>query len=194
MLIFSSYPGMPLWIFIGIIAAIMISMCAPTTLYIFSQKQAHRDWWKRLLCIPGLMIIGVGVAINNTKAVLEALLGIKSGFVRTPKKGDAKTRKQASTARTKYFIKLKLFFLLEIALGLYCAWGFSVFLIREKYIIGPFLLLYSAGFLFVGLSSLVMEVQRQIANIRAARTEIAASEASAADQQHQGSERHVLAR
>ncbi|TET35195.1 MAG: glycosyltransferase [Planctomycetota bacterium] len=193
MLIFASYPGMPLWIFVGIIAAIMISMCAPTTLYVFSQKQAHRDWWKRVLCIPGLMIIGVGVAINNSKAVLEALLGIKSGFVRTPKKGDVKTKEQASTARTKYFIKLKLFFLLEIALGLYCAWGFAVFLVREKYIIGPFLLLYSAGFLFVGLSSLVMEVQRQIANIRAARAKIVANKASTADHLPQDSERHALA-
>ncbi|MHC4662475.1 MAG: cellulose synthase family protein [Planctomycetota bacterium] len=169
MLLFASYRNMPVWVFGGIIAAILLSMCAPTTLYVFSQKQAHRDWWKRILCIPGLMIIGVGIAINNSKAVLEALLGIKSGFVRTPKLGSHKNRAAAATAKTKYFIKLKLFFLIEIVLGLYCAWGFAMFLNRGKYIIGPFLLLYAAGFLFVGLSSLVMEIQRQVANVRTVR-------------------------
>jgi hypothetical protein len=31
------------------------------------------------------MALGIGLTVTNTKAVMEALFGIKSAFVRTPK-------------------------------------------------------------------------------------------------------------
>src|SRR4030095_2849625 len=39
----------------------------------------------RLLHLPLVMALGIGVAFSNARAVLEALLGVKSEFVRTPK-------------------------------------------------------------------------------------------------------------
>jgi Glycosyltransferases, probably involved in cell wall biogenesis len=72
-----------------IIIMFFISMgaFAPTFLYIVAQKKGYKDWLKRCLFIPALMVIGCGIAINNTKAVLEALFNIKSDFIRTPKYG-----------------------------------------------------------------------------------------------------------
>jgi len=66
---------------------IFMGAFAPTFLYIVAQKKGYKDWQKRCLFIPALMVIGCGIAINNTKAVLEALLNIKSDFIRTPKYG-----------------------------------------------------------------------------------------------------------
>src|SRR3712207_1423794 len=40
---------------------------------------------RRLLHLPLVMGLGVGLAFSNARAVLEALLGIRTEFVRTPK-------------------------------------------------------------------------------------------------------------
>ena len=37
------------------------------------------------LYLPFLMSLGIGLTVTNTSAVMEALLGIKSAFKRTPK-------------------------------------------------------------------------------------------------------------
>ncbi len=40
---------------------------------------------KTFLYLPLLMALGIGLTWTNSKAVIEALLGIKSAFARTPK-------------------------------------------------------------------------------------------------------------
>ena len=55
--------------------------------YIVSQRELHDDWKTRLKYLPFLMSIGIGLSINNTRAVIEALLDKKSEFARTPKYG-----------------------------------------------------------------------------------------------------------
>ncbi len=56
--------------------------------YAASQYLVNRERWKReLLYIPLLLALGVGMAVNNAKAVLEAAFGHQSSFVRTPKFG-----------------------------------------------------------------------------------------------------------
>ena len=54
-----------------------------------------RRWWKTLIYLPFLMALGWGLTITNTKAVLEALFGIKSAFARTPKyRGEEEGREE----------------------------------------------------------------------------------------------------
>ena len=55
--------------------------------YVVSQRELYPDWKTRLRYIPFLMSIGIGLAVNNTRAVLEALLHHESAFARTPKYG-----------------------------------------------------------------------------------------------------------
>ncbi|HSP92467.1 MAG TPA: cellulose synthase family protein, partial [Vicinamibacterales bacterium] len=55
--------------------------------YFVSQREIHRDWKSRLRYIPFLMALGIGLAVNNTRAVIEALVGHESAFARTPKYG-----------------------------------------------------------------------------------------------------------
>ncbi|MGB9912580.1 MAG: cellulose synthase family protein, partial [Candidatus Kapaibacteriota bacterium] len=52
--------------------------------YLYSQKAIHVDWRNRILLFPVFLAGSMGLAINNTKAVFEALIGKKSGFARTP--------------------------------------------------------------------------------------------------------------
>src|SRR5947207_6702099 len=60
--------------------------------YMICQREIHRDWRARIQYLPFLMSIGIGLSINNTRAVVEALLDTHSEFARTPKyriEGDA---------------------------------------------------------------------------------------------------------
>ena len=60
--------------------------------YIVCQREIHKDWLARLRYVPFLMSVGIGLSINNTRAVLEALFNTPTEFARTPKyriEGDA---------------------------------------------------------------------------------------------------------
>ncbi|MCH2538877.1 MAG: glycosyltransferase [Anaerolineales bacterium] len=65
-----------------------IAGLGPPTLYAVSQISAYPLGIKRALWFPVLLLLGVGVALNNTRAVLEALTGQRPDeFLRTPKIG-----------------------------------------------------------------------------------------------------------
>ncbi len=53
--------------------------------YMVCQREIHRDWRARIKYLPFLMSIGIGLCINNTRAVFEALFNKQSEFARTPK-------------------------------------------------------------------------------------------------------------
>ena len=53
--------------------------------YMICQREIHHDWRARMRYLPILMSIGIGLCINNTKAVFEALFNKQTEFNRTPK-------------------------------------------------------------------------------------------------------------
>ena len=120
-------------------------MLAPSGLYLVSQKATYRDWPRRAIWLPALVTIGVGIAASNSRAVFEALAGKQSAFVRTPKRGDREIK--------RYALKCPWTAGLELCLGIYCMASLWVYLSSGKYLIGPFLAIYAAGFLTVGLLS-----------------------------------------
>src|ERR1700680_3652355 len=65
---------------------IMASFWSISAFYVVAYRELYPKHWKRsLFLLPMLMAVGVALTIINTRAVLEALLGIRSPFVRTPK-------------------------------------------------------------------------------------------------------------
>ena len=144
LMLLKAYPG-PL-VFIFLAGVLGFSMMAPSTLYFVSQRASYQDWFRRVSYLPFLVVIGVGIAVSNSRAVIEAIIGRKSGFVRTPKKGDREIK--------HYKIRLPWSGIVEIALGAYCAWSLGYYLAAGKYLVGPFLAAYASGFLFIGLLTL----------------------------------------
>ena len=138
-----------MWALLALVLAISISLTGPSALYFVSQfSQGRSNGWK-LLNLPGLVFIGVGIALSNSRAVFEALAGIASPFVRTPKSGDKKKT---------YSIRANWFPVVEILMGIYCAFSFAYYLKAQKYIIGQFLLIYMLGFLLIGYRSLLEQL------------------------------------
>ena len=130
-----------------IFTLLCLATFGPSALYLFSQRILYCDWKTRIKYLPFLMCLGTGIAVNNTKAVLEALLGIESGFIRTPKYG---IRKRGENWKNKnYVIPLNAVSILEFFLGLYSLTGLLMFLFFSKYLVSPFLLIYTSGFFYV---------------------------------------------
>lgn len=134
-------------------ALLSIGSFGPIAFYSYSQRELHKDWLKKLPFLPVMTMIGTGIAIVNTRAWLEAVLGVQSAFKRTPK-----LRIESSTddikSRLKYKIPLDYLAILEILMGIYCLLTvYLSFYMKKPYVI-PFLLLYAAGFFFVGFQSI----------------------------------------
>jgi cellulose synthase/poly-beta-1,6-N-acetylglucosamine synthase-like glycosyltransferase len=123
--------------------------------YMVCQREIHRDWRARLKYLPFLMSIGIGLCINNTRAVFEALVDKQTDFARTPKyriEGDAD-----EWVGKKYRQSVAVQPLIELALGLYFTATVFYALANQIYGTVPFLVLFQIGFLYTGLLSLVQQ-------------------------------------
>jgi cellulose synthase/poly-beta-1,6-N-acetylglucosamine synthase-like glycosyltransferase len=124
--------------------------------YMVCQRELYpQTWMERLKYLPFLMSIGIGLAVNNTKAVFEALLSKPSEFQRTPKYhiengGDEWIGK-------KYRQAVVIQPMIEMALGLYFTATLFYALANGIYGTVPFLMLFQVGFLYTGMLSLMQQ-------------------------------------
>jgi cellulose synthase/poly-beta-1,6-N-acetylglucosamine synthase-like glycosyltransferase len=123
--------------------------------YMVCQRELHRDWTTRLKYLPFLMSIGIGLTVNNTRAVIEALFNKQSEFARTPKyRIEGSEDEWIGKKYRQNFIVQPM---IELALGLY--FTATVFYALANGIYGtlPFLVLFQIGFLYTGLLSIVQQ-------------------------------------
>ncbi|HVS21780.1 MAG TPA: cellulose synthase family protein [Pyrinomonadaceae bacterium] len=108
----------------------------------------------RLLHLPLVMGLGIGLAFSNARAVIEALAGVKSDFVRTPKYRVEKTHDE-SWKQKKYKRKRGWLPLLELSFAFYFVLAIAYALRMHMW--GPiaFLLLFCFGYGYMGLMSLL---------------------------------------
>jgi cellulose synthase/poly-beta-1,6-N-acetylglucosamine synthase-like glycosyltransferase len=123
--------------------------------YLVSQREAYPDWKSRVKYLPIVMAIGIGLAVNNAKAVIEALMGQQSEFARTPKYGIE--RRNDDWQHKKYHQSMPIQPFVELALGLYFTATVFYALANEIYGTLPFLMLFQFGFLYMGLTSILQQ-------------------------------------
>ena len=146
---FEPVAHLPSWAYTVGFSFIFLAAIAPSVLYFVAQRCSGYTGWKiRMLSLPILMALGVGIAVNNTRAVFGAVTGVKGSFVRTPKSGGSKKK-----AKSHYAQKFPWMAVLELGVGVYCIFGLLEYIGAQKFIIGPFLALYAVGFLSVGVLS-----------------------------------------
>ena len=121
--------------------------------YLFSQKDVYKDWQRRIFLFPVFMAGSMGLALNNSRAVLEGLFKKKSEFVRTPKYS-IQNKKDSWTDKSYVPMKISSTVVLEIVLALYCLFGVvsSIYFLEIAAV--PFQLLFFLGFAFVSVMSL----------------------------------------
>jgi cellulose synthase/poly-beta-1,6-N-acetylglucosamine synthase-like glycosyltransferase len=122
--------------------------------YVISQRELFpKTWMKTFLYLPILMALGIGLTVTNTKAVMEALFGIKSAFARTPKYSVAKKGEKSKAA--KYRKRLLLTPWIELAIGTYFALAIVYTFTNNNFFTAPFLVLFVVGYWYTGLMSLL---------------------------------------
>lgn len=119
--------------------------------YLVSQRESNKNWRAQIPYLPVLMSLGIGMSINNAKAVLEALLNHKSEFKRTPKyhiesSGDKWKNK-------KYGMEFDFQPIVEICLGSYFTIALISLLHKGLFVSIPFFILFQFGFIYIGLMS-----------------------------------------
>jgi cellulose synthase/poly-beta-1,6-N-acetylglucosamine synthase-like glycosyltransferase len=131
-----------------------MSVCS---FYLMSQREVFGDTWKRRIkYLPAVLGVGIGLSVNNAKAVLEALFGLDSEFTRTPKYrveavGDEWKQK-------RYRGNLTFVPFIELLLGAYFSLMAVYAFTNEIYGTLPFILLFQGGFLYAAFLSLFQNV------------------------------------
>jgi cellulose synthase/poly-beta-1,6-N-acetylglucosamine synthase-like glycosyltransferase len=146
------------WIFSG--SLFILATCSASTFFLYAQRElfGKQAAWRSMLYLPFLMGLGVGISLNNAKAVCEAIWSaIKrkpSEFVRTPKYGVTGNDKK-NWQPTKVFTLKKLMLpLVEIAFGIYMFICLTISVVSWRGIgSAPFLAIFCAGYLYVGFNS-----------------------------------------
>jgi len=140
---------------------IVASFWSISAFYLYAQKELYpKSWWKAFAFLPMLMGAGVALTLSNSKAVMEALLGVKSSFKRTPKY--ALGNHKVSVAPETYRRRSGWLPYAEFAVG-------SYFLLMVDFAINtynfpaiPFLLLFVCGYYWAGSSTLYQEYRDKV--------------------------------
>jgi cellulose synthase/poly-beta-1,6-N-acetylglucosamine synthase-like glycosyltransferase len=119
--------------------------------YLLSQKELRRGPWAVVRDLPALMSVGIGLSMNNARAVLEAVAGKKTEFVRTPKPRPA----QAGVERRLDYRGLPSpMAWVEMGMSAYFLLSLAYALAAGIYASVPFLALFLSGYLYSSWSSL----------------------------------------
>ncbi len=124
--------------------------------YVASQREIGMPVWQRIKYLPFIMALGIGLCVNQARAVIEAIVGYETGFARTPKLGvTIGHARDTNWVKQRYRAVTSLQPLLELSLGAYLTSAIYFALDKGVYFSLPFLLLFQWGFFYVGLMSLL---------------------------------------
>jgi len=128
-----------------------------------AQRETRRDWWRSVMMLPAMMALGIGLCLNNSVAVVEALRGQASDFHRTPKYRIAPAEGGSGVRwlALAYQGPRSWLVVAETAFAVWFAAAIVVAVGQGRYASLPFLLLFEGGFLFVSVFSLAQDVSRR---------------------------------
>src|SRR3954463_6567830 len=151
---------------------IVASFWSISLFYVVAQRELYPKSWKRsIFMLPMLMAVGVGLTIINTRAVLEALFGVETSFVRTPK--FAIGERPMKLENKRYRARSGWLPYLEIGVGTYFL-GMVVFAITTfNFLSIPFLALFVFGYYWAGFTTLYQEHQSRLRWMKARNLELA---------------------
>ncbi len=142
----------------------LASTCSVSSFYMVAQRELYpKDWWKRIRFMPFLMATGIGLSVTNSMAVIEALIGRRSEFVRTPKY--RVELKEEGWEQKKYVRRGGGWQpYVELGLAAYFVFATAYSYRAENYLTMPFLLLFLVGYTYMGTMSLFQTPLRRLWN------------------------------
>src|SRR3954468_6289560 len=121
------------------------------TFYLMSQVAGNEEWSGEIRYLPALMSVGIGLSVNNARAVLSGLFHDGGVFHRTPKYRIEKAGQSWTTKR--YRVGTDPTRLIEALLALYFL-GVTIYaLVAGMWMSVPFLLLFVQGYGYMAVLS-----------------------------------------
>ena len=119
--------------------------------YYHSQKSIYPSAWSRVKYILFSLAVGIGLCINNARAVLEGLFSHAGEFKRTPKY--AVVNKGDSWREKKYRVQFNIVSVIELAMVVHFTIAL-VYAIQERLFLSiPFVSLFLFGFSYAAFLS-----------------------------------------
>ncbi len=132
----------------------VLATASVLSFYVAAQREIDPHWKRGLKFLPAVLALGIGLAVNNARAVIEALCSHETPFVRTPKYA-VTNRKSDPTPERRYHSLAGFMPIVEIAFGIYMAVIVWVGLEHHIWMVVGFMTLFSLGFFYVGIGSLL---------------------------------------
>ncbi len=123
-------------------------------------RYPNEKW--RLWLVPMAMAMGIGLVFSNTRAVLEALFGVQSSFIRTQKYNVENRKDNWLKAAMKYRRKRGLLPFIELAFALYFVFAVYYAIRSNIYATIPFLLIFLLGYGYMSVMSLFQGGARKV--------------------------------
>ena len=123
-----------------------------------SQREVttNTHWLSRLKFIPGLMSLGIGLCLNQSKAVLEGFFTDDIEFKRTPKLGVDENGNGARNRNARaYKVPKSLLTFLELGFALYYFGAVLASIYIHKWASVPFIWLFFSGYAYISCMSLL---------------------------------------
>ncbi|MBI5363078.1 MAG: glycosyltransferase [Planctomycetes bacterium] len=136
-------PDYPAWMHVGMFFVCTLSV---VMFYEQSQRAIGRPLARRVSDIVAAIVLGIGMCVSQTRAVIEGLLPGTGVFVRTPKKGDGRSKTYRAIWKGLPGV--------ELLLAAWFAWAILGAVELELWGTLPFLVLFFASFAWVGGMSL----------------------------------------
>ncbi len=140
-------------IYFDMMGIFLVTSFSTLLFYLLAQRDIRHDWRNRMLIFPVFMAGTMGMAVNNTRAVMEALFNRRSAFERTPKynilssaDGWIGHRYRRSAVGAEVIV--------ELLLALYILCGLAVSFAFMELSLVPFQLMFLFGFGLSGILSL----------------------------------------
>lgn len=133
----------------------------PPFLYFTAQRDLYpRTWSKRIGRIFLLPLLGTGISLSNSKAVIAGIFNTGANFRRTPKYNIQ--QRSDRWDNKAYRLPMDTAAMLEIALCLYSCVAAAISFNEGLFLTLPFMVLYALGYGYVGGLTLWQTWQQQL--------------------------------
>lgn len=121
----------------------------PLTMYWIAMGHDGKSRRERLVNLVLLVVLGMGLSLNNSHAVLEALVGKQSSFLRTPKFNILGKPNSIKTTGNEYRLPLDATAWIEVFLALYTTGLLVYVIVQGVWSLVIWLLLYASGYIMI---------------------------------------------
>lgn len=123
--------------------------------YIVAHRDLYGSRWEAVKLLPSMMALGIGLAVNNARAVFEGMFGEGVVFERTPKRGAVDGNEGAPV---RYRPAWRWHNVVELCFAAYCMATLVLAITTQSWASIPFVLLFCSGFVAVGWTSMMEAV------------------------------------